>query len=1810
MANDWWRTDVNVKEGPEEYARRVGTIRSRMAGREKKDRDRPETVMPRQPAADQVKDVAPGVRPTPTAQVVQQPPSPISREIAEARERPIVAPEIYEPPALLEVKPDEDRLSEWVKRIAGDYWGNIMARIEGAAPEQPTPQYGETLEQAIARTQEAQPEYEAQRGYGEELRQATAELKARQEAGGAVRVKDVTDILGKLYLPTAKGVGQAVTGLGDIVGQTAGGAAVLEARRVALERGLVEAGPGVVDPRGMTIEQLQPSARFLTSYAFGPELEALRAPSDEEAGLGDLYDRWREAVGDDERTATLVQDMEAVRRGADPVETARQRYNVGAELIGGAALDPLIGLEALEMLGIGSRLSHRGRLLSAAQKNALSAIPTKEASKLTEYATALAAQRSGDIADATEALSKTMPDVTPIKRKPLERSFGLTNQSQMQRMQASAAEALANVSMVADDAQDMQKLLDGIRDTPGAMVGRLGDQIVGPSGQALSDVLKIMGDDVKKLPSLQTGTWNPAKLPSDFILNSEEAMKTAYNVSDEMSRNLAVRFANWQRGLISELWLNAKLRPGYAVQNMLSDTANIIFDGVNPFKKRGYLEDFEKTYGYVSPRIKEGLARPYEAIYNIKPETSNLPGFVPEKARQFSKSGVNLAQKWEHGRVARTYADQFETALSYLSEQNVPGLSDELLQSLSPAKQAELQGAVVAGKNKADKMERALQVVNAPNPATAAPYRSYLSRPEMVRSLPDDFDVELGRRFAELGVTTPEQAQRVLGEYVAEIHQAHNVDLAALGDIRPTALNTASTEVDDALAALDDLSALVLEEPTPGLQAVLNARTMESAQLTQALNNSHRALSDSARQVNSVDGRDLVSYIYQQVNENRRLMREDIDRANYTLTQAMEGKNKATRAALRAEYQSETVFEIMRSFSQERLNLYNQGTTQLQQIAGGMPFEQVIGVSRLQVANDDMLRMSRVPPRDLGYQAQRVSVENWNAWNAFEQAERAYVDQAMNETWNQFAQVDPAHTPEALDTIFSTITDNGVISRQTRGEVQPLFEEADRLGDSAVWQKAREEAQDLYMKGRDKQVARWNQATQDIASGNFSPGPQNSAPETVRAAQQAAQQAPAGANPIAQNSARTGALGDAPLAPQVKMADEAVAKRAMAEIEQGIMAHWDEWSPTLQPQASATAVRKWFRDEVVPSHLDDMAVAQDYANRVTNETMLDYGSRTGFDMALNLMFPFTFWYTRTGRNWARRLMRRPAILGNFLRTKEALKEVNDAAGRRRRFETKIGVRLPQPIRERYPEAGEYVHFDPLSAFLPFASVARWNWDEPEEGATGLRSIMNLTKQYGFRTFPAYDIVYESGMLRGIAEGVGVSPEQAEMLGPALEGNVGFQLPMTGPIQGITAAARPALQGTPLEQFVPAEGVNIEAFPRQMIGLPRGEFYQPYRVSRMVGNLMEADPTDTELARTGLMAAEMADRWEEAKQVGRPWETGDAMALDYQEEYGLTDQELAEAQDVLQEAVKRAAMERLLPQTTSVLTGMPVSVEPSGEAMQIGMQREAETLGFPRDPEGSREALMEFRRAMPGQYVRQAAYGALPGEEPLGFTPTERGNWLKQKEGKEEIFARYQEAIDAHLRQNPWDSKGKKAIDVERKAEIGQVKERYPLPEITDDIPPVMWGMNEAEAWDALVESWGYDQEEPVRADFGEDYDVYDAAREKWLSDLPETFPFGETPTAGDYEGMDPNQAYRYFRQANDSPLEAALWTYKDRISGPAWDAYFASGRDWEPTIGRVRAVPATMLIPAIIQDYQGRWSEQELREELKGVTFPALKDQD
>lgn len=329
--------------------------------------------------------------------------------------------------------------------------------------------------------------------------------------------------------------------------------------------------------------------------------------------------------------------------------------------------------------------------------------------------------------------------------------------------------------------------------------------------------------------------------------------------------------------------------------------------------------------------------------------------------------------------------------------------------------------------------------------------------------------------------------------------------------------------------------------------------------------------------------------------------------------------------------------------------------------------------------------------------------------------------------------------------------------------------------------------------------------------------------------------------------------------------------------------------------------------------------------------MLNYSRKYGIDSALNTLFPYQFFTTRTARDWARLSLYRPGATAGIARIYEMAAEINEEAGLPDRL--KRTVRIPIPFLDDMIPGGSdgAVVFDPLRVLFPLAQFQ----DRQEQDSTGLTAAGQVV-QYASQVGPAINPMLTTGL-----GALGVLGERDDWLRRGLASVQSLPLGIPGPrairaahdwLGGISQDPDPTTLTDEVKTRIanqqPLEEDWLKTQLEGVWNLASTDGFEGYRVDRTIANMVGEDP----------------DRWS-------PRAAMEALRYHKGELYT--------------EAVKRARGDYGL----RVLSGwmmMPFNVYPEGEQVQRGldaMYREVQRSGDPK-------ATKEFFDLHPEYRVKQ------------------------------------------------------------------------------------------------------------------------------------------------------------------------------------------------------------------------------------------------
>lgn len=574
------------------------------------------------------------------------------------------------------------------------------------------------------------------------------------------------------------------------------------------------------------------------------------------------------------------------------------------------------------------------------------------------------------------------------------------------------------------------------------------------------------------------------------------------------------------------------------------------------------------------------------------------------------------------------------------------------------------------------------------------------------------------------------------------------------------------------------------------------------------------------------------------------------------------------------------------------------------------------------------------------------------------------------------------------------------------------------------------------------------------------------------------------------------------------------------------------WNTNVMPASreTAAATMKWFDTYAVPRIAAAKSVVGNVAQAAMNEIMLDYGRTRNFDRILDLGFPYHYWTTRSGWNWAKRTMHHPATIGTYLKSRQdRMEERKSDNGLRPRFWNSMKVQFPW-----LPDWMEdELWFNPENLIIPFSDFTLPDWDNVEE---------------------ANSFWYKAAM---IAEGLNLMPhvpmralaQHAEGLG---WGGVRDYIPQWN--AGAAAAGPspttwgPGPGGSAQHAYLTTR--MIASMAADALHLPNVDYDDPRDVLRAA---QEAGIADMTPLMPYLEATLKVEAWKQGQ-------------LSEEEVQALfTD-------PIVGEAIKRAALEKAIPTISGFMSGLPVRGRATGESLQVQMQNAKAQMGYGGEvagEEGTRENIQTISGAFPWERVRWAQYGALPGDQ--DFT-AEDVYWMTYEDaGMQDIAQRFDAMEEALIQQNPGNHELFQAYQTERFAAMDGLEQTLPK----DEQKPYLWSIVGASPTEAaqirqnqIVYRLYKTRPKPndyLLANGKPDWDKWNKALETWNQELVSTAKADPLITEALTHFAPEEREMVLGKLATAKNMEAYARSFDDPLTAlhkTVWDIYYQPVRDY------------------------------------------------
>lgn len=281
---------------------------------------------------------------------------------------------------------------------------------------------------------------------------------------------------------------------------------------------------------------------------------------------------------------------------------------------------------------------------------------------------------------------------------------------------------------------------------------------------------------------------------------------------------------------------------------------------------------------------------------------------------------------------------------------------------------------------------------------------------------------------------------------------------------------------------------------------------------------------------------------------------------------------------------------------------------------------------------------------------------------------------------------------------------------------------------------------------------------------------------------------------------------------------------------------------------SRRAMQQWLH-QVYGQMADTKVAAVKWAENRRDAALLNYSARTGFDELAGVVFPYSFWYTRSAVQWALRAMDRPAYLANWVRLRAMQDRAADSPG----FPTRLRGKMKIPVPFLPKWAGDGIYIDPMKQLFPIENLFAPFEKALEQDAQNVR-----TAEYNLQAAVQNEEISAEAATEAIRTHKGEiwdrAMTQARM---ETEQNIGnpfdFLSLISGPSLPIQWLYQGLIKGTPekigslpiTRQFRAAtalmganqgRGYNLEGPIRRALGMPEVDEFTDYRVDRMLANM--------------------------------------------------------------------------------------------------------------------------------------------------------------------------------------------------------------------------------------------------------------------------------------------------------------------------------------------------------------------------------------
>lgn len=155
-----------------------------------------------------------------------------------------------------------------------------------------------------------------------------------------------------------------------------------------------------------------------------------------------------------------------------------------------------------------------------------------------------------------------------------------------------------------------------------------------------------------------------------------------------------------------------------------------------------------------------------------------------------------------------------------------------------------------------------------------------------------------------------------------------------------------------------------------------------------------------------------------------------------------------------------------------------------------------------------------------------------------------------------------------------------------------------------------------------------------------------------------------------------------------------------------------------------------FRRQVIPA-LDNVRVAAaEYGNQMRSFGLIDFTNRTRLDEIMGLVIPYGFWFTRSVKNAAERMVFEPQVWRRVMQTEQAITDIREQRGDPQRFDGAVPITVGDKT--------FYLRVAPSKYWPTFPIFIQNDYANPESANNAYSFAVESMRSTGLNPYPWVD----------------------------------------------------------------------------------------------------------------------------------------------------------------------------------------------------------------------------------------------------------------------------------------------------------------------------------------------------------------------------------------------------------------------------------------------------------------------------------------